>query len=74
MEESLHRKPWRFRRPAHTDHAGRFKLEGMVPNVTFHLSATERTLLTGELRFGICEVKAGEIFDLGDVRTKRQQK
>ncbi len=60
------------RRPTiRTDKEGRFRLEGIVPDVKFMLSISQgRTSLVGEPRIGVRQVKAGQTLNLGDVRVK----
>lgn len=59
------------RKIIHTDKDGRFRIEGIVPEVKFQLSIQRgRTFLVGEPRIGIRQVKPGETINLGDVRVK----
>lgn len=59
------------RPPVRTDKAGRFRIEGIVPEVKFTLGITRgRTIFTAEPRIGSKQVKSGETLDVGDVRVK----
>ncbi|MHB1424222.1 MAG: sigma-70 family RNA polymerase sigma factor [Gemmataceae bacterium] len=61
-------------KPAHTDKDGRFRIEGVVPDLKFWLNLRkERTFFIGVPRIGVRQVKAGEALDLGDIRTKPQR-
>jgi hypothetical protein len=55
----------------HTDKDGRFRIEGIVPEVKFPLGIVRgRTFFVGEPRIGARQVKPGETLDLGAVRVK----
>jgi hypothetical protein len=57
--------------PIRTDKEGRFRVEGIVPQVKFTVNITKgRTYFVGEPRIGVKQVKPGETLDLGDVRVK----
>jgi RNA polymerase sigma factor (sigma-70 family) len=59
------------RKMIHTDKDGRFRIEGIVPDVKFQLRIYQgRTFLVGEPRIGARQVKSGATLDLGDVRVK----
>jgi hypothetical protein len=59
------------REAVHTDKNGRFRIEGIVPEVKFMLNVYQgRTFLVGEPRIGARQVKPGETLDLGDRRVK----
>ncbi len=67
----LYRQLAQRRPPIRTDKDGRFRLEGIVPNVQFMLSIYQgRTFLVGEPRIGTKQVKPGETLDLGTIRVK----
>ncbi len=67
----LYRQLAQRRQPIRTDKDGRFRLEGIVPNVQFMLSIYQgRTFLVGEPRIGAKQVKPGETLDLGAIRVK----
>lgn len=54
-----------------TDKDGRFRIDGIVPEVKFTVGITlGRTFFVGEPRIGARQVKSGETFNLGDVRVK----
>ncbi|HEY7312760.1 MAG TPA: sigma-70 family RNA polymerase sigma factor [Gemmataceae bacterium] len=56
-----------------TDTEGRFRLEGVVPDLKFTLNLRRgRTFFVGERSIGARQLKPGEILDLGDVRTKQR--
>jgi hypothetical protein len=58
-------------KPARTDKAGRFRIEGVVSELKFPLNLRkERTFFVGEPRLGVKQIKPGETLDLGDVRVK----
>ncbi|HEY7326460.1 MAG TPA: sigma-70 family RNA polymerase sigma factor [Gemmataceae bacterium] len=60
------------RRPQiRTDKDGRFRIDGIVPDVKFMLSISQgRTFLVGEPRIGLRQVKPGQTLDLGAIRVK----
>ncbi len=59
------------RPPVRTDKGGRFRIEGIVPEVKFTLGFTRgRTYFRAEPSFGFKQVKAGETLDLGEIRIK----
>jgi RNA polymerase sigma factor (sigma-70 family) len=67
----LYRLLQQRRPPIRTDKDGRFRLEGIVPDVQFMLSIYQgRTFFVGEPSIGARQVKPGETLDLGDVRVK----
>lgn len=67
----LYRRLRQHRPMIRTDKDGRFRVEGIVPDVKFTLGITQgRTFFIGEPRIGARQVKAGETLDLGDVRVK----
>jgi protocatechuate 3,4-dioxygenase beta subunit len=67
----LYRQLDQKRKPIRTDKDGRFRIEGIVPEVKFQLNIYQgRTFLVGEPRIGARQVKSGATLDLGDVRTK----
>jgi protocatechuate 3,4-dioxygenase beta subunit len=56
-----------------TDKDGRFRLDGLVPDLKFGLKVRKgQTLLVGQPRIGQKQVGAGATLDLGDFRTKPQ--
>jgi RNA polymerase sigma factor (sigma-70 family) len=58
-------------KPVRTDKDGRFRVDGVVPNLKCELQLRQgRTILVRAARFGALQVKAGEIADLGDVTIK----
>jgi RNA polymerase sigma factor (sigma-70 family) len=60
-----------YRQMVHTDKDGRFRIEGLVPDVKFNLNVYQgRTFLVGEPRIGVRQVKPGATLDLGDLRLK----
>ncbi|HTU93073.1 MAG TPA: sigma-70 family RNA polymerase sigma factor [Gemmataceae bacterium] len=67
----LYRRLQLRRPPIRTDKNGRFRIDGLVPDVKFMLSIYQgRTVLDGEPRIGERQVKPGETLDLGAVRVK----
>jgi hypothetical protein len=67
----LYRQLDQRRKVIRTDKDGRFKIEGIVPDVKFSLNITQgRTFLVGEPRIGVRQVKPGATLDLGEVRVK----
>ncbi|MHB1421837.1 MAG: sigma-70 family RNA polymerase sigma factor [Gemmataceae bacterium] len=61
----------RQRSTVRTDKDGRFRLDGIVPEVKFRVGIVRgRTFFVGEPGIGSRQVKAGETLDLGDVRVK----
>jgi hypothetical protein len=53
------------REAVRTDRDGRFRLEGLVPDLKFGLSLHQgRTFLVGTPRIGLKEVGAGKTLDL----------
>jgi hypothetical protein len=69
--ERLYRKLAESREPVRTDPDGRFRLEGIVPDLAFTLGIYKgSTLLVGKPRIGAREVKSGATLDLGDVTTE----
>jgi RNA polymerase sigma factor (sigma-70 family) len=53
---------------------GRFRLDGVVPDLKFALSIQKgRIFLRGEPRIGMKQVGPGQTLDVGEVRTKPQQ-
>ena len=63
------------RRPAvETDKEGRFRVDGLVPDVKISLGLTKgRTYFVGEPRIGLRQVGPGKTLDLGDVRVRASQ-
>jgi hypothetical protein len=58
-------------KPVRTDKDGRFRIDGVVPNLKFDLQLRQgRTTLIRAERFGVLQVKASEIANLGDVKVK----
>jgi RNA polymerase sigma factor (sigma-70 family) len=54
-----------------TDKDGRFRVDGLVPEVKFSLGLHKgRTYYIGEPRIGLRQVESGKTLDLGDVRVK----
>ena len=53
-------------------HDGRFRIEGMIPGVTYDLNAIAALRLLGDLATGV-KLQPGETRDLGDVKVKRSQ-
>jgi hypothetical protein len=51
-----------------TDRDGRFRVEGLVPGVTYRIADGERNVISGDL-----SVKAGETKDLGDLRPRSDE-
>jgi RNA polymerase sigma factor (sigma-70 family) len=73
LASELYRQRDQLRPPIRTDKEGRFRIEGIVPEVKFTLGIRQgRTFLVGEPRIGVRQVKPGETLDLGDVRVKPQ--
>jgi RNA polymerase sigma factor (sigma-70 family) len=67
----LYRQLDQGRKIIHTDKDGRFRINGIVPDVKFVLNIYQgRTFLIGEPRIGARQVKPGATLDLGDVRVK----
>lgn len=67
----LYRHMRQQRQPMHTDKDGRFRLEGLVPEVKFSLGLRKgRTSFVGEPRIGLRQVESGKTLDLGEVRVK----
>jgi RNA polymerase sigma factor (sigma-70 family) len=67
----LYRQLQQRQKAIRTDKEGRFRVDGIVPDVQFTLGITQgRTFLIGEPPIGVKQVKAGEMLDLGDVRVK----
>jgi RNA polymerase sigma factor (sigma-70 family) len=61
------------REPIRTDKDGRFRLDGVVPEVKFSLSLRQGpTFLVGKPRIGVKNVQTGQTLDLGDRRTEPQ--
>ncbi len=61
----------RYHPTARTDKDGRFRIEGIVPEVKFTLGIVKgRTVFMIEPRIGVKQVKASETLDAGDVRVK----
>lgn len=57
-----------------TDKDGRFRFEGIVPELKFTLGIGRGgTIFLGEPPIGVKQVKSGETLDLGDVRVKPAQ-
>jgi hypothetical protein len=72
--QELYRHLNQQQEPPRTDDKGCFRLEGMVPDLTFHLQIFKgRTFLVGTPRVGPRRVGAGQTLDLGDIRTRPQQ-
>jgi hypothetical protein len=71
IASELYRQLRLRQQPIRTDKEGRFRIEGIVPQVKFTLSITKgRTFFVGEARIGVKEVKPGETLELGDLRVK----
>jgi len=71
IASELYRQLGQRQKMIHTDKDGRFRIEGVVPEVKFQLNIyRERTFLVGEPRIGVRQVKAGGTLNLGDVRVK----
>jgi RNA polymerase sigma factor (sigma-70 family) len=67
----LYRQLAQLRPRVRTDKDGRFRVEGIVPDVKFTLGITQgRTFFVGEPRIGSRQVKSGETLDLGEIRVK----
>lgn len=67
----LYRHLQQRRPPIRTDKDGRFRLEGIVPEVKFGLSIYQgRAFLVGEPPIGVRQVKPGETLDLGTIHVK----
>lgn len=61
-------------KPVRTDKDGRFRIEGVVPNLKFWLNLRrERIFFVGEPRIGVRQVKPGETLDLGAMQVKPGQ-
>lgn len=57
-----------------TDKEGRFRVDGLVPDVQFSLNLHKgRTYYIGEPRIGLRQVESGKTLDLGEVRIKPYQ-
>jgi RNA polymerase sigma factor (sigma-70 family) len=60
--------------PVRTDKDGRFRLEGVFPNMTFSFGIQKgRTFLVGEPRIGVREVAPGATLDLGERKVKAER-
>jgi RNA polymerase sigma factor (sigma-70 family) len=71
IASELYRQLSQRQKAIHTDKDGRFRIDGIVPEVKFNLNIYQgRTFLVGEPRIGVRQVKSGATLDLGDVRTK----
>ena len=71
IASELYRQLGQRQKMIHTAKDGRFRIEGIVPEVKFTLSITQgRTFFVGEPRIGVRQVKSGETLDLGGVRVK----
>ena len=71
IASELYRQLGQRQKMIHTDKDGRFRIEGIVPDVKFQLNIYQgRTFLVGEPRIGVRQVKSGETLNLGDVRVK----
>jgi RNA polymerase sigma factor (sigma-70 family) len=67
----LYRVLHQRRPPIRTDKDGRFRLEGIMPDVQFMLHFSQgRTFFGGEPPIGVRQVKPGETLDLGAIRVK----
>jgi RNA polymerase sigma factor (sigma-70 family) len=67
----FYRQLLQSRQAIRTGKDGRFRIEGIVPEVKFTLDIMQgRTYFIGEPRIGARQVKPGETLDLGDVRVK----
>ncbi len=59
------------RNQAVTDKDGRFRMDGVIPELKFGLGITRgRTYFVGEPKIGLREVAAGKTLELGDVKVK----
>ncbi len=67
----LYRQVRQSQQAVRTDKDGRFRVEGIVPEVKFTLGIMQgRTFFVGEPRISVRQVKPGETLDLGDIRVK----
>jgi len=68
---ALYQQLAQYRPPIRTDKDGRFRLEGIVPDMQFMLSIYRgRTDFDGEPPIGMRQVKPGQTLDLGVVKVK----
>jgi RNA polymerase sigma factor (sigma-70 family) len=71
VESELFRHVNAQREPVKTDKDGRFKLEGVLPKLIFHLGLRQgRVYYEGDPKIGAKQVGAGKTLDLGDVHVK----
>jgi hypothetical protein len=67
----LYRQLAQYHPPIRTDKDGRFRLEGIVPDMQFTLNIYRgRTYFGGEPPIGMRQVKPGQTLNLGDVKVK----